>query len=238
MGERTAMNNSHERYSRIPMIFMHVSYYFYSLQYLYRRLFRPGRKFVFNSRVYEYFLHPYNTTWRNERSVEIPIVLDLMRNHEPEKVLEVGNVLPHYVKKSCHTVVDKFEGGKNVVMEDIVHYRSLHKYDLIVCISTLEHVGFDETPQEENKHRLAVETMRSLLSPNGKMIVTVPWGYNPALDSDLLSGRLGFDRIGILKRVDHEDWIEAGWEDIQDVRYGSPYRAANALLVAVMDGNL
>lgn len=232
------MNNSHERYSRIPMISMSVAHYLYSFHYLYRRLFRSGRKFVFNFKVYEYFLHPYNTTWRNERSVEIPIVLDAMKDHEPERVLEVGNVLSHYIKRSHRTVVDKFEGGKNVAMEDIVHFQSPVKYDLIVCISTLEHVGFDETPREENKHRLAVESMRSLLSPNGKLIVTVPWAYNPFLDADLQSGNLGFGRVGILKRMGNEDWSEAGWEDIQDVTYGSPYRAANALVVASMDANL
>lgn len=230
------MNDRNEIYRYIPMLSMKVAQYFYVLHYLYRILFRSDRKFVYNSKVYEYFSHPYNTTWRNERSVEIPIVLDVMKNYEPERVLEVGNVLCHYIK-SRHTVVDKFENEKNVVMQDILQFQSPVKYDLIVCISTLEHVGFDETPREENKHRLAVKSMRTLLSPNGKLIVTVPWAYNPFLDFDLLSGNLGFSRVGILKRVGSDAWCEAGWEDIQNVRYGSPYRAANALVVASVDAN-
>ena len=219
------------------MILLHIAHYFYFLHYLYRRLFHFDRTFVFNSKIYKYFLHPYNTTWRNERSVEIPVVMEMMKGQDTKKILEVGNVLLHYIN-SQHTVVDKYENSnKKVVTQDIVYYESPNKYDLIICISTLEHVGFDESPREEGKHRRAVETMRSLLSPSGKMVVTVPWGYNPDLDSDFLSGRLGFDKVGILKRVGNEEWIEAGWDDIQDVKYGSPYRAANALLVAIMDGN-
>jgi hypothetical protein len=35
-----------------------------------------------------------------------------------------------------------------------------------------------------------------------------------------------------MKRTANETWMEASWDDVCDVRYGSPFRAANGLLIA------
>ena len=43
-----------------------------------------------------------------------------------------------------HEIVDKYEKGDGIVNEDIVNFRPGKKYDLIVSISTLEHISWNE----------------------------------------------------------------------------------------------
>ena len=61
-------------------------------------------------------------------------------------------------------------------------YRPDKRYDLTIYISTLEHVGWDEVPKEPQKILSAVTAMKALLRDKGKMLVTVPLGYNDFLD--------------------------------------------------------
>ena len=51
-----------------------------------------------------------------------------------------------------HDIVDKYEKKKGIINQDIVDYKPDKKYDLIISISTLEHVGWDETPRENYKN--------------------------------------------------------------------------------------
>lgn len=44
---------------------------------------------------YDYFIHPYNMTWRNERAVEIAICKEFVA-HQNGRGMEFGNVLAHY----------------------------------------------------------------------------------------------------------------------------------------------
>src|SRR5208282_6675203 len=77
---------------------------------LYFRFTRGGKRFVFNGKRLPYLNRRYNLSWENERAVEVPIVLSLITKERRRRVLEVGNVLPHYVKFP-HDVVDKYEIG-------------------------------------------------------------------------------------------------------------------------------
>lgn len=77
------------------------------LEYCYYKNF-VKRYFIFNTKKLKYFFHLYNTTWKNERAIEIPIVLSYLYLYNPKEVIEVGNVLSHYIKIE-HTVVDKYE---------------------------------------------------------------------------------------------------------------------------------
>ena len=189
--------------------------------------------FEFEGRPYEYFAHPYNETWRNERAVEIPIALGALDARGGGRVLEVGNVLVHY-GRSGHDVVDKYERASNrVVQADIVDFMPPVAYDLIVAISTLEHVGLDEDVKDPAKPRRAVEHMASLLAPGGELLVTIPLGYNAAVDSDLETGALGFDEVGHLRRLDRLNrWSQASALEVAGTAYGHPFAAANALAVA------
>jgi SAM-dependent methyltransferase len=192
---------------------------------------RPDR-FELGDRRYRYFVHPYNATWRNERAVELPPALAQLGETPGARVLEVGNVLAHY-GHGGHDVVDKYEPSPAVVSVDIVDFHPDEPYDVIVAISTLEHVGFDEEVRDPGKPRRAVEHMASLLAPGGRMLVTVPLGYNDALDRDLLADGLGFDQVRYLKRTSRLGrWREAPAAAVAGTRYGHPYRWANAVAVA------
>lgn len=201
-------------------------------------------------RTYPYFYHPYNTTYRSERAVEIPVALEFLAAAAGRRVLEVGNVLSHYAP-CAHTVLDKYErldgfvnriegyrpGGITLVNEDVVDHRPAAPYDLILSVSTLEHVGIDEPLREDGKILRAIAHLRGLLAPGGRLVVTMPVGYNPALDAALADGRLRFARQAFLLRLDRANrWREAGWDEVKGARYGRPFPAANALVVGVDAG--
>src|SRR3989344_440881 len=186
--------------------------------------------FTFQGHDYHYFIHRYNNTWLNERIVEIPIMWELARKYNPAEVLEVGNVLSHYFSVS-HDIVDKYEKARGVINQDIVSFRPEKQCRLIVSISTLEHVGWDEKPREPEKFIRAAENLKRLLAPGGQMAVTLPLGYNVYLDDILKRGEKIFDRCYCLKRVSKDNrWAEVDWRDIENAKYGHPFPFANALV--------
>jgi hypothetical protein len=63
------------------------------------------------------------------------------------------------------------------------------------------------------------------------MVITFPVGYNPQLDKSLAEGRIGFTRRLCLKRVSRNKWVESDWAECMEARYGTPYTAANALVI-------
>lgn len=193
----------------------------YFLYYLIYKPFKSSHIFTFNNKTYKYFYHPYNTTWRNERIIEIPIILEILKNYKGANVLEVGNVLSHYVPIH-HSVLDKYEKGQNIVNEDVVDFNPSKKYDLILSISTIEHVGFDEKPRDPNKIPLALKTIESLLNPKGKAVITIPLGYNPNLDTMINNSSLGFTEVYCLKRTARGVWQEIDFEKVRSPQYGHP----------------
>jgi SAM-dependent methyltransferase len=182
--------------------------------------------------MYQYFDHPYNDTKNNERTVEVPIIWSEVKKYHGNKVLEIGNVLSHYFPIE-HEVVDKYERAEGVINEDVVDYSSEKRFDLIVSISTLEHVGWDETPRDPAKITKANEKLKSLLVPGGRMIVTLPLGYNTDMDRALEDRRIVFDKQYYIKKIASNRWIEVKWKDIKDIQYGSPFPYANGLVIGI-----
>lgn len=197
-----------------------------------------GRTFSFAGREHAYCDHLHNRTWRNERCVEIPIVKAEVDARPGARVLEIGNVLGYY-QRYPHDTIDKYEphpGGWN---EDIVDFRTDRPYDLVVSVSTLEHVGFDEEVRDSDKVLRAVEAVRRLLAPGGVAVVTLPLGYNPSLDEHLAAGRLRFDRVGYLRRVNAANrWVEASADDVRGAAYDLSLPSANALVVGWLDAGM
>jgi SAM-dependent methyltransferase len=195
------------------------------------KVFRSSSRFTFAGSDYPYFNHRFNWTWTNERAVEIPIILRCIEQSRGKRILEVGNVLSHYLPVA-HDVVDKYEKAEGVINQDIAGFKAEHPYDLIVSISTLEHVGWDEQPREAEKPIRALENLIGCLGQGGLLVATMPIGYNPELDRLLGEGRLSFSVVRHLKRVSRaNDWAEAQWEEVRGVRYNKPFPAANAIAV-------
>jgi hypothetical protein len=192
--------------------------------------------FSFRSSTYRYFYHRYNLSWATERTVEVPIVSGFLVAARNKRILEVGNVLSHYCRVR-HDVLDKYERAAGVVNEDVVSYRPAEKYDLIVSISTLEHVGWDEEEKDPGKVLKALSNLIDhCLAPEGRLVVTAPLGYNPHLDELLARGALPFQQIDFLKRVSKDNrWQQAHYEEIRDSRYDHPYEGASAVLVGIFE---
>jgi len=218
-----------------------------------RRVYRAGRdityskllprvldtRFVLDGREYRYLWHPLEATWRSERAVEIPIGLAELAGADPARTLEVGNVLRRYTL-ATHAVVDKYESAPGVINADAAEF-SGGPYDLIVSISTLQHVGYDEQPRDAAKAIRAVENLRGLLSAGGELVATVPVGYNRELDDALRDGYLGA-RVSYLGRTGELRWkqinadatrTEHGWPwPGENAVYGWPWPGANVLAIS------
>jgi hypothetical protein len=203
------------------------------LEFGYYKLLKSGRKFGFAGKNYKYFYFPYNATWRNERAIEIPIVWDFVLKSLGGEILEFGNVLSHYFNIK-HDIIDKYEKGKGVLNEDIVKFKPLKKYNLIVAISTLEHVGWDEEPKEPEKILEAVENLRQILNKGGRAIVSVPLGYNSYLDNLIRRGEI-FDEQFIMKRITDDNlWREVSLEEVREISYGKPFPFANGVVIGIL----
>lgn len=198
--------------------------------YLFCRL-RPEKTFTVAGRTYAYFYRWYNQTWRNERAVEVPLIWSLLQSARDANVLEVGNVLSHFFTVK-HVVVDKFERAPGVLNCDIIDHAPPTGYDLIVSISTLEHVGWDERPLVADKALRVIGHLQQLLRPGGRLVYTIPIGYNAALDAALREGLVTTTARYALKRISRDNrWREVAWDTIAHAAYGEPYPAANAIVV-------
>ncbi len=188
-------------------------------QAAYYNTLKGRRTFAFQGKTYKYLFRRYNTTYANERAVELPIAMEVVRGYPEERVLEVGNVLEHYYPHH-HDVLDKYEQAPGVMNGDVVDFQTGKLYDLIVSISTLEHVGWDEEPRDPPKFLRGIEHLASLLAPGGKMLVTLPIDYNAALDGFLKERRVPFTYVAYLKRItDDNQWREATWDEVQNAKY-------------------
>ena len=195
-----------------------------------QRLHKGRRTFTLGGASYRYLLHNYNRTYWNERAVEVPIVLRVVER-ERGAILEIGNVLGHYGHTS-HDVLDKYESGPGVINADVADWSPGRRYDLIVSISTLEHIGWDEE-RDAGKVARVIERIRTWLAPRGLAVVTWPLGYNPSIDA-LIDTRT-FAAIGFLARVSADNrWAESDRDGIRGAAYGSPFPLGNAIAVATL----
>jgi len=224
-----------------------------SLGFYYHKIFRKPGNFKFQNKQYKYFWHKYGITSNTERAVEIPIIRDMIKNNKSKRILEVGNVLSHYYPTD-HDVLDKYERGEKVINKDIVDYNPSKKYDLIVTISTLEHIGLDEKPDDILKVTLwkdpvkhlknidpikilkVIEHLKEITAEGGKIIITIPLGYNENTEKLIFSGAIKFNNLYFLKRISSNNlWREVKYESIKGAKYNYPFARANGLLIGIIN---
>lgn len=189
--------------------------------------------FSLNGHTYQYFCHRYNAAWRNERTIEVPIIWHEVKTHQDKQILELGNVLAHYYPIK-HTVVDKYEKAKGVINQDIIDYTPKSKYDLIVSISTLEHVGYDEPTQDPKKILKTIGILKRFLAKDGKAVMTFPVGYNPFLDQYLQQRKLPFNQLFYLQRTSRQNLWQQLPSRFKKAKYGAPFANANVIAVGVI----
>jgi len=123
-----------------------------------------------------------------------------------------------------------------VINEDVVRFKPDKKYDLIVSVSTLEHVGWDEKPRDSKKILKAVKNLKNCLASGGKMVITLPLSYNPKIDKLLKEDKIGFSKKHCLKRISRDNrWQEVSWRDIHKVKYDYPFPGANGVVIGVFE---
>jgi len=143
--------------------------------------------FTFGEKQLHYNRVPINNV--SERAIEVPIGLNFLMEHNSKRILEVGNVLQQYIQQPIYgtwNILDKFEVGPDVLNIDLMEYNPEEKYEAIISISTVEHIGQRKDPSgsygEEDNVRdkeaplKAIVKIYNLLKEGGHALITVPFG--------------------------------------------------------------
>ncbi|MBE9096151.1 FkbM family methyltransferase [Tychonema sp. LEGE 07203] len=149
--------------------------------------------FIYKGKHLPYNRIGYNNT--GERAIEIPIALNFIATLEKkDNILEVGNTLSHYENSLSEyigirprRIVDKFEVVQGVDNVDFMDIPSEEKYDVIVSVSTVEHIGQGIEPSSQaygeqiqirdmEMPLKAIAKIYDLLAIGGKAFITVPFG--------------------------------------------------------------
>ena len=150
-----------------------------------------------------------------ERTIELPVAQRFVERFRSARLLEIGNVMNHY-RPFPHDVVDKYEPGAGIWNADVVDLPSEPRYPAILSVSTLEHVGFDETPRVSGKFVRAVRHLyHDCLEPGGELFVTLPLGYNPEVDAFVYEAPLELGRRTLYRRRG----LRNLWEPIAEGRW-------------------
>ena len=195
--------------------------------YLYHKLI--DKTFIAEERHFKYCLR-LNRFVNSERIVEVPIVMEKIIHNSSKKCLEVGDTINNYYSFP-HDVVDKYEMRNSVINLDIVDFNPKEKYDTIFSISTVEHIGFDETEKNPGKAILAINKMLSLLANHGSLIITVPLGYNPEIDNLILNNSFNFHILFLERYSKFNKWRDTSKDIALQKKYNSRYPNANSIAV-------
>jgi SAM-dependent methyltransferase len=191
--------------------------------------------FSFDGASYPYLYGAYKRSWMTERAVEVPIVQRIVDTHVGGRVLEVGNVLSHYGPQR-HVIVDKYEQAPGVENLDVFDMAGLGTFDLVVAVSTIEHVGWDEDPRVPGK---AVEALRALyerVAPGGRLVITIPAGYNPSLDEAVRDGAVEFTSLAAMRRDGGgTSWRQAPPDEALRAPYDFLLYSARGVLIASLE---
>jgi hypothetical protein len=210
-------------------------------QLWYYKGFRSKDKFSLDGKEYNYYFHARiaktGPSWKNERAVTIPIIWNVVQEYRTKgkNVLEMGNVLS-YTFKVDHDIVDKYEISDGVINKDIADFQPNKQYDLIVSVLSLQSVGWDEVPQDPPKILKAIDNLKRMLSPDGKIIIAVGWGWNQYFDNLLLQKKFIFDKQAYLKKENSTRWVEVNTIDnIKNSKYDEKIPTATAIIVGTIE---
>lgn len=179
-----------------------------------------------------------NLAWTTERTIEVPIVMDYVKYAyaRNQRILEVGNTLHQYSGLKNYDIVDKYEYRKGIINVDIEDFKPVGKYDLIVSVFTMEHVGWD-VPDEPDPEKIprVLRKMKDWLAPGGRAVITMPIGWNSEVDKRLKSGTLPFSEEHYMECFSkYNQWRETIKEQALRKKYGTPSAAGNAIVVGII----
>ena len=200
-----------------------------SFPYQKRRL--SQRHYDYQGRNIPFFVHHYNATWRNERCLEIALAFDFLSRTKPQSWLELGNVMRYYSSIE-HDVIDKYEKGDAIWNLDFVGFQPPKAYDAFVSISTVEHIGWDESVRDPRKILEALTNIKNMVQNKEHVFLTAPLGYNDYLDDLVRNKEFCFQKETFYVRVNRQnDWQQCSRDEALRHPYGKKFQAANALWV-------
>lgn len=132
-----------------------------------------------------------------ERAIEIPWALSCIGNEEI--VLDVGYAFaePRYLNELCNLQLKELHGVDYVLNENVnskmrkslsdirrIECFSDSYFDTILCVSTIEHVGFDNSIYfKENNYNKSldddlkvIQELVKILKKGGRLVITIPFG--------------------------------------------------------------
>jgi SAM-dependent methyltransferase len=177
----------------------------------------------------------------DERAVEYPWVLSRIPSDDSVNFLDAGSalnykdILEHKNLKNKKITIVNLNPEENCFWHKEISYlfsdiRNLpfkdNCFDLITCVSSLEHVGMDNAIYSDNqKYRekevfdfeKAVLELKRVLRPGGKVLITVPFGkyenfgWFQQFDAKLVN-RISDVFEPQKKKVDYYKYTKSGWD--------------------------
>jgi len=216
-----------------------LRFFNYIIGYLHQ--FRMKNLLISIFSLYEFLLNPFINVilWRekkfpeykrpNERPLEYAFALRAIAKYYPAQVLDIGTgktAFPHIVY-NCGlkiTAIDKIDGYWGfglvnrhfpIINMDITKAKWVEKFDLVTCISTLEHIpDFDE----------AVAAMAKTLKVGGHLLITVPFNKNVFFEDIYKHPEGGYGKdfkfIGRIYTAQNvTQWSEANHLELAEAEY-------------------
>jgi SAM-dependent methyltransferase len=193
------------------------------------------------------------------RMVEIPWVLARVAK-QAGKLLDAGSSLNHDLVLGSRPLEDKkitivtlapeaechWKRGISYVFDDLrdLEFRDAY-FDIVTCISTIEHVGMDNTMytgfseshgvEKPRDFILAIKEMRRVLKPNGVLYITFPFGryenhgWFQQFDSQLTDTLIGEFAPSHFRetvfRYDPDGWKVSDRASCEDCRFFDVHRS-------------
>jgi len=166
----------------------------------------------------------------SERVVEIPFVLENINSQENSKILDFGcarSPLPLYLANKGYKVIGSDLRDYNLKHPNFKFIKgdfmkidfSKQYFDVIISVSVLEHVGLEKygSNKFERGDIKVMKKFKQLLTKNGKLIITVPYGkeefsymmriYNRDSLKRLLKG-YKIEKEEYYYRKNYSDWVK------------------------------
>lgn len=172
----------------------------------------------------------------NERSIEYCFALRWLSKICPVEVLDVGSggtSWPHLMANCGFqvTAIDKikeyWKGGffnrhYYIINDDITRPKITKQFDLITCISVLEHIP---------NHKDAISGMFGLLKPGGHLVLTFPYNEKQYIDDIYKLPDAGYGRdypfiCQVLSRKQIDEWLSENPGKIIDQEYYEVFSGA------------